>query len=189
MDYADPIEGRILLVVLDSHSGWLEAIPVKFAEVTVVNPRRLRARFGLPTCFVTDNDTTFTGAAFQEFVKRNGIRHIRTAPYHPKANGLAERVVRSVKEEALKKLTGGSLEIRLQRWLHNHRRTPSAANRAKAPVEMLFNFLPRSHLDIINDYVVKNLSTTQQDVGRFETWRGANNAIDRDGYLVSCLKD
>ncbi|XP_064458846.1 uncharacterized protein K02A2.6-like [Ornithodoros turicata] len=165
MDYAGPIEGKMILIVVDSHSGWIEAIPVKSAtaEVTVVHLRDICARFGLPTCIVTDNGTTFTGAAFQEFVKRNGIRHMRTAPYHPQSNGLAERAVRSVKE-ALKKLTDGPLEIRLERWLHNHRRTPSAAHGGNAPAEMLSNFLPCSRLDIIKTDVLKNQKTTQQDV-------------------------
>ncbi|XP_064483057.1 uncharacterized protein K02A2.6-like [Ornithodoros turicata] len=196
MDYAGPIEGKMILVVVYSHSGWIEAIPVKSAtaEVTVVHLRYICARFGLPTCIVTDNAITDadTGAIFQEFVKRSGIRHMRTAPYHPQSNGPAERAVRSVKE-ALKKLTDGPLEIRLQRWLHNHRRTPSAAHGGKAPAEMLFNFLPRSRLDIIKADVFKNQKTTQQDVDIVCNLEHlsmcANNAIDRDGCRVSCLKD
>ncbi|XP_064461756.1 uncharacterized protein K02A2.6-like [Ornithodoros turicata] len=155
----------MILVVVDSHSGWIEPIPVKSAtaEVTVVHLRDICARFGLPTCIVTDNGITFTGAAFQEFVKRNGIRHMRTASYHPQPNGLAERAVRSVKK-ALKQLTDGPLEILLQRWLHNHRRAPSAAHAGMAPAEMLFNFLPRSRLDIIKAHLLKNQKATQQDV-------------------------
>ena len=42
---------------------------------------------------VTDNGMAFTSYELQELTLRNGIRHIKTAPYHPVSNGLAERAV------------------------------------------------------------------------------------------------
>ncbi|XP_064462970.1 uncharacterized protein K02A2.6-like [Ornithodoros turicata] len=162
MDYAGPIKGKMIVVIVDSHSGWTVGIRAKSATTEVIVDRRgpVWARFGLPTCILTDKGIAFAGAAFQEFIKRNGTRHMQTAPYHPQSNGLAERAVRNVKE-AFIKLTDGALEIRLQRWLHSHRRTPSAAHGGKAPAEMLFNFLPHSRLDIIQADVLKNQKTTQ----------------------------
>ena len=40
-----------------------------------------------------DNAAAFTGEEFTEFLMRNGIRHVRTPPYHPASNGLVERTV------------------------------------------------------------------------------------------------
>ena len=46
----------------------------------------------------------------------NGIKHITSAPYHPSTNGMGERAVQTVKE-GLKRLTCGTLETRLSRFL------------------------------------------------------------------------
>jgi transposase InsO family protein len=35
---------------------------------------------------------------FQQFMGLNGIKHIKTTPYHPSSNGLAERFVQSFKQ-------------------------------------------------------------------------------------------
>ena len=64
--------------------------------------RNLFATHGLPEMVVLDNGSAFTSAEFQTFVKRNGIRHVRSAPYHPSSNGQAERVVQTFKEAILK---------------------------------------------------------------------------------------
>ncbi len=53
----------------------------------------------------------------EQFYKQNGIRHIRSAPYHP---GLAERAVQSVKG-FLKKETKGSLQTRVSQSAPSHR--------------------------------------------------------------------
>lgn len=45
-----------------------------------------------------DNGTAFTGCEFQEFLKGNLIRHIRSAPIHPATNGQAEWMGRTAKE-------------------------------------------------------------------------------------------
>ena len=44
---------------------------------------------------MTDNGSQFTADAFKVFTQCNGIRHVKSAPYHPASNGLAERFVQS----------------------------------------------------------------------------------------------
>ena len=76
---------------------------------------------------VTDNGTAFSSNEFQEFTTRNGIRHTKTAPYHP---GLAERGVQTF-NEGLKKMTEGLVETKLARFLIQHKLTPhSTTSRA-----------------------------------------------------------
>ena len=57
--------------------------------------RHIFSTHGLPEVLVTDNGSTFTSMDFATFVKRNGFRHTRCAPYHPASNGLAERAVQT----------------------------------------------------------------------------------------------
>ena len=47
---------------------------------------------------MTDNGPQFTAEEFDIFTKRNGIKHVKSAPYHPASNGLAERFIQSLKQ-------------------------------------------------------------------------------------------
>ena len=59
--------------------------------------RQMFAAYGLPDQIVSDNGPQFISDDFTMFTKRNGMKHIRSAPYHPASNGLAERCVQSLK--------------------------------------------------------------------------------------------
>ena len=67
---------------------------------------------GLLRTVVSDNGSVFTSNDFEESILRNGICYIRTTPYQPLSNGLAERATHALKE-GLKKLTSGCLETKL----------------------------------------------------------------------------
>ena len=119
-----PFEGKMFLVVKGAFSNWVEIVPTtsSTAQVTINKLRHLFASHGLPHLLVSDNASAFTGEEFQKFLAKNGIRHVRGAPYHPSTNGLAENAVRSFKE-AMKK-TDGDLAARLDRYLFDYRVTP-----------------------------------------------------------------
>ncbi|XP_029139104.1 uncharacterized protein K02A2.6-like, partial [Protobothrops mucrosquamatus] len=105
VDYAGPFQGQFFLVVVDSHSKWLEVVPVSSttAAKTIQVLRNIFAAHGLPDVLVSDNGPQFTSAEFQGFLRTNMIHHAASAPFHPSTNGLAERMVR-VTKDALKKL-------------------------------------------------------------------------------------
>ena len=46
-----------------------------------------------------DNRTCFVRSEFETFLKANGICHIKTSPYHPSSNELAEWAIQIIKEE------------------------------------------------------------------------------------------
>jgi len=85
VDYAGPFEGRMFLVLVVAYSKWLEVIPTSgsTAKITVNKLRTVFATHGLPDTIVSDNGTSFTGVEFKEFMAKNGIRHVTSAPYHP----------------------------------------------------------------------------------------------------------
>ena len=74
--------------------------------------RKSFSTLGLPEVIVLDNATNFTSEEFATFMRKNGIRHVKSPPYHSSSNGLVERAVQTLKE-GLKKLKEGSLETRL----------------------------------------------------------------------------
>ena len=62
-----------------------------------------------PEVIVSDNAANFTSDAWVRAVfEKNGVKHVRTPPYHPSSNGLAERAVQTFKE-GMRKMTDGSL--------------------------------------------------------------------------------
>ena len=87
--------GKMFLLVVDAHSRWMEVEIVNAASTqnTIEHLHSVFARFGLPKVMVTDNGSCFTSSDFTEFARHNQIHHLRTAPYHPSSNGLAERAV------------------------------------------------------------------------------------------------
>ena len=53
---------------------------------------------GLPAILVSDNDSCFTSAEFQDFLLSNGVKHWRSSPYPPSSNRLADKAVQIVKQ-------------------------------------------------------------------------------------------
>ena len=93
VDYGGPVNGKYVLVVVDATSKWVEVVVTTSmsSAVTVDALRLICSRFGLPDTIVSDNGPAFVGEEFQRFTSANGIRHVKTAPYRPASNGLAER--------------------------------------------------------------------------------------------------
>ena len=68
-------------------------------------------------------------------VRKNGIKHTTSAPYHQASNGLAERAVQIVRR-GLKKMTTGSMNTGLAKVLFTYGITPQSTT-GVAPAEML----------------------------------------------------
>ena len=86
--------------MVDAHSKWLEVMITNSANTTNTTEhlRSLFATHGLPEMIGSDNGSVFTSFEFQDFCAKNGIKHVKSAPYHPASNGLAERAVQTFKE-------------------------------------------------------------------------------------------
>ena len=162
LDYAGPFEGKMILVLIDAHSKWIEAVHTANATSTTVieELREKFAQFGIPQTIVTDNGTCFTSADFESFLSDNGIHHLTTAPYHPASNGLAERAVQIVKK-GLKKNKKGTFRTRLSRTLFSYRITPQTTT-SVSPAELLLKRRPRSKLDLLRPNLAERVERKQQ---------------------------
>ena len=143
IDYARPVKGKMTLVIIDSHSKWIEAHVVNAAtsQATIEKLRLVFSTHGLPEVIVSDNGTSFTNEEFAVFIRSNGIRHLTSALYHPASNGLAERAVQILKN-ALKKDPGGvSLDTQIARFLFHYQITPHSTT-GIAPAELLMGRRP-----------------------------------------------
>ena len=149
MDYAGPFMGKMFLVIIDAHSKWMDVHPMSSstANATIEKLRVTFATLGLPETVVTDNGSAFTSAEFQEFMHQNGVKHIRTAPYHPASNGLAERAVQTFKS-AVKRMTSGTVETKVSRFLFKYRITPHSTT-GISPAELIMGRPLRSHLALL----------------------------------------
>ena len=111
---------------------------------------------------MSDNGSNFTSAEFEDFMKGNGILHVKTAPYHPASNGLAERAVATFKG-AMKKMANeyGSLESKVDWFLMCYRITPHSTT-GEAPALLLMGRLPRSRLDLLRPELSVQLRRKQE---------------------------
>ena len=163
VDFAGPFLGKMFLIAVDAYSKWCE-VSIMTSSATSPTIEKLRCLFathGLPEMLVSDNGPCFASDEFAVFVKRNGIQHTFTAPYHPSSNGQAERVVRTVKE-AMKKLKdgGGSLETKMHRFLFTYRTTPHSTT-GVSPAEMLFQRQLRTALHLLKPDVSRRVRGRQ----------------------------
>lgn len=161
VDYAGPFLGKMFLVIIDAHSKWLDAYPMNSSTstATIEKLRQSFAIHGLPETLVSDNGTCFTSEEFEVFMRKNGIKHITSAPYHASTNGLAERSVQTLKQ-GLKKLTEGSIETRVSRFLSMYRVTPQTTT-GLSPAELLFNRKVRTRLDLVQPSVERQVVQKQ----------------------------
>ena len=127
--------------MMDRASRWPEAVPLRSTNTDSVADAFIKiwiTRFGSPRRIITDQGPQFESDLFKSLVKRLGITHFHTTPYHPQANGLLERFHRTMKI-SLKILADGHhnwttiLPFVLLGW----RNTPSTTTGC-APAEALF---------------------------------------------------
>ena len=93
------MDGRYFLVIVDAHSKWVDIYNTSgtTAKETIKCLQHSFSMFGLPVSIVSDNGPCFTSQEFKDFAKTSGIRLITTAVYKPSTNGLAERMVQTLR--------------------------------------------------------------------------------------------
>ena len=138
VDYAGPFMNCMFFIVTNAHSKWVEIMKTSptTSTATIQMLRTIFACNGLPCTLVSDNRTSFTCQEFEDFLKANGNQHIKTAPYHPRSNGLAERMVQTFKK-GMKKISSGTVDRKLAQFLFSYRVTPHSTT-GQSLAELMF---------------------------------------------------
>lgn len=156
IDFYD-FEQNKFLIFVDSYSKWLEVIKMgsTVASATIDKLRMIFSVFGLPTEIVSDNGPPFSSIEFKDFCKRNAIKLTFSPPRRAQSNGEGEVAVRDAKQ-ALKKMLIDErtkkvpILSKVTNFLLKHRLTPTTVT-GNSPASMIFNFKPKSLLDVLND--------------------------------------
>ncbi|CAM8878117.1 unnamed protein product [Rhodiola kirilowii] len=114
VDFMGPLPSSqgnsFILVAVDYVSKWVEAIASPSCDAKVVIrmfKKIIFPRFGMPKAVISDNGSHFKEKRFESMLKKFGIFHRCSTPYHPQANGQVEVSNREIKN-ILSKTVGKS---------------------------------------------------------------------------------
>ena len=134
------------LVCVDYYSNYPEVTIIGKQEPTsaqvISHLKSIFSRLGISRTLVSDNGPQFSSQKFKEFLRHWEIQHDPSSPHFPKANGMAESAVKSVKA-LFKKAHKANEDPYLA--LLNHRATPSTTD-GLSPARKLMNREPITRL-------------------------------------------
>lgn len=163
LDFMGPFMGKTFLVLVDAYSKWpvIEMVSSMTSKTVIDILKKVFADQGLPDMIVSDNGLAFTGAEFQNFMKKNQIKHVTGAPYHPPTNGQAERTIQTIKNK-LKKVSELPWQDRVVKVLFHMRTSPSTVT-GKSPAEILNGRRFRTALSQLHPDTVVTLDKEEEE--------------------------
>ena len=182
MDHAFIPNIGIVLIMVDAYSGWPEVVRVNDRHARTVQNvlRTVFSRNGVPMALVSDNAAEFSDRILIEWLENIGCRPVKTPPYHPQSNGIAERMVRTIKcgVKAFNKRPE-DFNAYLSRLLLSYRTIPHG-NRAMSPSALMGRQIRAPLTNAFNNY--ENIQYRQSPThppkrARFIVQEGQNTAL------------
>ena len=156
-DYKGPIGGKdgyYFHVLMDTYSRWPEVTVTKNTSFRKLFPalNRSWARMGIPEIVIHDGGPPYNSSEWREYAKNTGFQSQLCTPYHPQANGMAEKFMASIV-----KMTHAAIAEKkdpkeeISKFLLNYRNTPHSST-GEAPSKLMMNRelrtkLPSLHLE------------------------------------------
>jgi Integrase core domain len=169
IDYAGPLPptlrgNKYVCVMVEHFSKWVELVPVpdrSSAYSATAFLDRVVTHFGAPAEVVSDRGSEFDGY-FQQMLTLCLIDNCKISRFHPEANGLAERMVQTMKR-ALRKYCASAehhhdWDLQLPWIAMGYRMSRQKSLQSFAPYEILFGRSPdipfsiRAHFDADVDF-------------------------------------
>jgi hypothetical protein len=166
-----PRHNKYVLVMIEHFSKWIElvALPDKFRERAAYSfLDRVLSRFGAPVEVLTDQGREFLGE-FQTLCEQAMIGHRTTSRDHPKADGLAERMVQTVKKGLwkynLKKGHHGDWDLQLPWIAMGYQFSKHASLASFSPYYLLFGRHP-----VLPQAIQADADTVLANMDNPDTW-------------------
>jgi hypothetical protein len=96
-----------ILLAVDYVSKWVEAIPTRTNDAKVVASfvqSNIFSRFGMPRVIISDGGSHFCNRTIEALLRKYGVTHKVSTPYHPQTSGQAEvsnREIKSILEKTV----------------------------------------------------------------------------------------
>ena len=131
-----------VVIFKDSLTKWIELFAIQDGSAESVAEcmvDEIFMRHGSPEILVSDKGTAFVNKTLKQVCSLLKIRKITTAPYNPRADGLAENAVRTVKDmlSAYTNVLGDDWDDYLAIVAHHYRTTVNDAT-GKTPFSMMY---------------------------------------------------
>lgn len=179
---------KTFLILVDANSKWIDVKIMNRtdSDALITSLNSIFRIFGTCDTIVTDNGPPFSSHAFHEYANSLKIKLLKSPPYSPESNGLAERAVQTAKNGIQKllidpKFSHMKLSEIVEIFLFSYRNSYSQAIGC-TPASKLFNFVPRTDLEI-------NLKPMKKDARRVHFDIDVSDKRDRNSVKKQEMTD
>ena len=173
---------KYLLTMIDRTTRWPEVVPLTNTTADAVLQAFLDSwisRFGVPSVVTSDRGAQFTSGTWRQSLSRLGITASTTTAYHPQANGLVERLHRTLKDALRCAIRSSKSWTRSLPWVMLGLRSAPRPDAASSAAEIVYGTPLRiPGLCFQDEQSSSRSATAQLDVARDNVASFSPRALD-----------